>query len=151
MEDKIIIEKMDSNDLDIVYQMNLDIFKDDPWPIDWFKEGLNNLEGYYYKAFYKGKLAGYCGMYNINYKVPNYCKIATLGVKEEYRQNGIGKAMMQKMLDTAKQLRLEKIKLEVNTKNPALKMYENFGFKIVEFKENYYEISKEDAYIMWRE
>ena len=66
-----------------------------------------------------------------------------------FRRKGIGKTLMQKMLDTAKELRLDRAKLEVSTKNPAVKLYEALGFKIEEFHENYYDKSGDEGYIMW--
>ncbi len=144
------IRRMTQEDIELVIAMEREVFSVDNWPIEWFYEGVNDPDGYYYMAYIGDTLVGYCGMYNINSITPNYCKIATLAVKQEFRQKGIGKELMLKMLDTAKELGLDRTKLEVNTKNGAIKLYEALGFKIEELKEGYFEKSGDDAYIMWR-
>lgn len=150
MNAEIRIVRATPEDIPLLYQTGLELFADDPWPIDWFIEGVNDEEGYYYKALLGNELAGYCGMYHITSKTPNYCKIATLGVKQKFRKQGIGKALLITMLNTAEGLGLRRAKLEVNTKNSAIKLYEALGFQIEEFKEHYFEKSGGDAYIMWR-
>lgn len=141
---------MTAADIDAVYAMELEVFDDAPWPRDWFDEGVNDPDGYYFLAYSDSILVGYCGMYNVTSKTPNYCKIAKLAVKQDFRRRGIGNLLMHKMLDTAEQLGLDTVKLEVSTKNGAVKLYRSLGFKIEETIENYYEKSGEDAYIMWR-
>ena len=69
----------------------------------------------------------------------------------EFRRKGLGRLLVQKMLDTVKELGLDQTELEVNTKNAdATRLYQSFGFVIEEHKKGYYSNSGEDAYIMRR-
>ena len=154
MDNAIRIEEMTIDDIPVAYAINLEAHKDDPWPMEWFEEAFNgNPEEptpYYFLAYYNDQLAGFCGMYHNFIFTPNFCKIATLAVLPAFQRKGIGRALMQKMLDTAAGLGLDRAKLEVSTKNPAVKMYEDFGFKIEELHEKYFKKSGDDGYIMWR-
>lgn len=57
---------------------------------------------------------------------------------KEYRGNGIGTALMKKMLNELKQKGYEKTSLAVQKANYAVKMYKNVGFKIIDEKEEEY-------------
>jgi len=66
------------------------------------------------------------------------------------QNKGIGRLTMQKILDTAESLGLDRTKLEVRTGNDAaVHLYKSFGFVVEEYKEKYYD-DGEDGYIMWR-
>ena len=154
MNETIRIEKMTIDDIPAAYAINLEANKDDPWPMEWFKEDFNGVDPeeptpYWFLAYYQDELAGFCGMYHNTSFAQHYCKIGTLAVSPAFQRKGIGKALMQKVLDTTKELGLDRAKLEVSTKNPAVKLYEALGFKIEEFHEKYYDKSGDDGYIMW--
>jgi len=142
-------QKMMLEDIVAVHTINLEAYKDDPEPIEWFNEGITNPQGYYYTAYIDDELVGYFGMYHNTSTTPHYCKIATLAIRPDFQRRGIGRAMMTKMLDIAKSLGLDRAKLEVDVNNPALKLYSDMGFKIKEHIENYYDDTGDDAYIMW--
>jgi len=119
----------------------------------WLEEGLSDPEGYYFAAFINDVIVGYCGMYRLTYKEPNYCKIATVAVLPDFQGKGIGRAMMHKILDTARELGLDRTKLEVRTKNTAaVALYKSLRFVVEEHIEGYYTMdsSGDDGYIMWR-
>jgi len=119
-------------------------------PEPWLEEGLNDPEGYYFLAYHGNEAVGYCGMYHITSKEPNFCKISTIAVLPDFQRKGLGKQMLQKILDTAEQLGLDRTKLEVGTNNVnAIALYKSFGFLIEEFHEKYYD-NGNDGYIMWR-
>lgn len=149
--ENLTIVKAFPKDIETIFELGKEVFVVDSWPIEWFIEGINDPDGYYFLAYINNTLAGFCGMYNITAKTPNYCKIATLGVKKQYRNKGLGKMLLLKMLETAQMLGLKSTKLEVNTNNPAIKLYQSLGFVIEEKKEKYFDKSGDDAYIMWRQ
>jgi ribosomal protein S18 acetylase RimI-like enzyme len=64
-------------------------------------------------------------------KFKHIANICSVYVCETYRNQGIGKLLMQTIMDyLANILQFEKIKLSVvSNKIPALKMYENLGFQ----------------------
>ena len=68
MNEAIRIEKMTIDDIPAAYEIGLEAFEDDPWPMGWFEEAFNGdpeePTPYYYLAYYRGELAGFCGMYH---------------------------------------------------------------------------------------
>ena len=78
-----------------------------------------------------GKHIGNCSLMSIApYKrYAHRCEVA-IALYQEYCGLGIGKAMMQTVLDVAKELGYEQAELEVISDNKnAIKLYENLGFK----------------------
>ena len=150
------IEKMVAGDIDKVYAMHLENSDDDPskYVLDWLNGTISDPFGYFFIAYYDSELVGYCGMYhntpksNPDIEVPDYCKIGNIVVKKDFRRRGVGKLLMCKMLDTAKNLGVTRTKLEVDTDNGAVELYKSLGFQIEETVEQFYDDGG-DAYIMW--
>ncbi len=77
------------------------------------------------------------------------CDILSIVVDEKYRHQKIATNLMAYLItDLGDNNKM--ITLEVATKNKAaLKLYENFNFKIINIRKNYYQ--DDDAYLMARE
>jgi len=90
------------------------------------------------------EIAGYiCASY-----VLDECEINIVATKEEYRQRGIGYALLCEFEKKAIDKNIEKIFLEVRRSNEkAQKLYTKCGFKYLGVREKYYG-GKEDALIM---
>lgn len=149
MSNNIRIERMMSEDIG-VYSMELQVFDDAAWALNIFNEFINDPYGYFFKAYWNDEIAGYCSMYYNTMHTQHYCKIMDLRVKQAFRRKGIAKALMLEMLDVAKELGLDRAKLEVDVKNNgAIKLYEDLGFHVEETEKGFYDDGS-DAYIMWR-
>lgn len=71
-------------------------------------------------------------------------------VLPDKRKAGIASKLMAQMVDFASRVNSLNITLEVNENNrAAIKLYENFGFKICATRDRYYK--NESAYLMIRE
>jgi ribosomal-protein-alanine N-acetyltransferase len=91
----------------------------------------------------KGKVVGYIGVE----KVLGETHIINMAVHPEYRKQGIGKWLMEAVLNDK-----DVFFLEVRISNiPPQKLYEKYRFKKVGVRKHYYEDNGEDAYIMRRE
>ncbi len=78
------------------------------------------------------------------------CDILSLIVDPEYRNMGIATNLIDYLISELDE-DLKLITLEVSTKNiPALKLYEKFGFEVVNTRKKYY-ANGDDAYLMARE
>ncbi|WP_225913926.1 GNAT family N-acetyltransferase [Leptolyngbya ohadii] len=76
--------------------------------------------------------------------------ITVLAIDPDYRQLGLGQAILYALLVSAEQRGLEWATLEVRAGNAAaIRLYEKFGFREVGRRKGYYS-DGEDALILWR-
>ena len=77
--------------------------------------------------------------------------ITILAVHPDYQSQGLGQALLFALLVSAWERKLERATLEVRVSNqPAIKLYEKFGFKEAGRRKRYYQDTGEDALILWR-
>ena len=66
-----------------------------------------------------------------------------------YRRMGLGRAVIEKLIEFSKKQRLSCIALEVRASNtPAIKLYESLGFVIEGKRPRFYRDPPEDAFVM---
>jgi [ribosomal protein S18]-alanine N-acetyltransferase len=76
--------------------------------------------------------------------------ITLLGIHPEYHGQGLGMFLFHRLLTDGVQRGLERATLEVKTTNqPAINLYQKFGFQVVGRRNNYYPKTGEDALILW--
>jgi ribosomal-protein-alanine N-acetyltransferase len=77
--------------------------------------------------------------------------ITILAVHPHYQRQGLGQALLLALLMVASDRGLERATLEVRASNqPAVSLYEKFGFKTAGWRRRYYQDTGEDALILWR-
>jgi len=77
--------------------------------------------------------------------------ITLLTIHPDYRQQGLGQAVLLGLLSTARRRGLERSTLEVRVSNAAaIALYEKFGFQTAGRRRRYYTRPEEDALILWR-
>ena len=82
--------------------------------------------------------------------LPRQAHILSIAILQKYRGRGLGKKILTHFINTTKRLNYISIKLEVNVDNhKAIKMYEEFNFKIESKIRKYYQDGS-DAYLMIR-
>lgn len=102
----------------------------------------NNLEEY---LMTDKTMAGYMGAWVL----ADELHIITIGVEPAFRNKGMGKLLVWKMLQDAAAKGCRWATLEVSVSNkPARKLYEGFGFKPIGVRKDYYG-KGDDAVIMW--
>jgi ribosomal-protein-alanine N-acetyltransferase len=78
--------------------------------------------------------------------------INNLAIRPQYRQRGIGTALLHHVLAAARQLGARRATLEVRASNDgARRLYERLGFYVAGIRRNYYSNPVEDALILWRD
>lgn len=118
-----------------------------PWKADDFIEMIKAPYAYYFVALIKDEVVGICGLRDI----AGEGEITNVVVDDGYRRLGIGRKMLEKVIDQCGQLDIKDVTLEVRIGNkPAISLYEEFGFKEEGIRPNFYEKPNEDALIMWR-
>lgn len=122
---------------------NLNNF-DDFWTFGIFKEELTNPQCHYIIAIQDDDIVGFGGIS----VVLDEANINNIAVRFDKRNNKIGSKILQNLIDISKSLNCYFVTLEVNVENSsAIKLYENFGFKNIGIRKNYYK-GQFDAYIM---
>ena len=117
---------------------------DDFWSPEILKNELIGENKKYIVAKYKNEVVGFCGIMTN----PPDIEIMNIVVKKSFRKKGIGKILLNRIIEISQKLNCKKIFLEVNEKNfPALKLYDNVGFKQIGIRKKYYNL-KDDAVIM---
>ncbi|MDY7081662.1 MAG: ribosomal protein S18-alanine N-acetyltransferase [Halobacteria archaeon] len=78
-------------------------------------------------------------------------RVISLGVKEDYRQQGVGRSLMREGIRLLLNRDVNKLELEVRVSNtPAKNLYKEMGFSKIRVKPNYYN-DGENAYLMQKE
>ncbi|WP_193046120.1 ribosomal protein S18-alanine N-acetyltransferase [Mycolicibacterium baixiangningiae] len=122
---------------------------DDPWPARAFYAELESGHTHYVAARADGTVVGYAGIAQLGRTPPYEYEIHTIGVDSAYQGHGIGRRMLEELLEVADG---GAIFLEVRTDNePAIALYESVGFTRVGLRKRYYRVSGADAYTMRRD
>ena len=116
----------------------------------WNEQMLESAFDNNYNAFgvtQKGELVAYIGFDAGLYEY----EFQTVLVNPLFRKQGFAKALINQMIDMAKQNNIESIFLEVRENNQsAINLYQGFGFKVISKRNKYY-FDGENALVMKKE
>ncbi len=116
-----------------------------PWTREQLRAELPDAHHEFLAAEAGGQLLGYIGMMF----VLDEGYISNVAVAPEHRRQGIAAALLEELLRRAEALGLSFVTLEVRASNePAIALYESFGFSPVGRRKGYYTEPKEDALLM---
>ncbi len=109
-----------------------------------FEKELENKIAVYFVAENGGKPIGYAGLWNIC----GSADIIDVAVHNDFRRQGIGEALIEKLIEYCKNEDISEINLEVRISNLAAQsLYRKMGFSEVGQRQNYYE-NRETAILM---
>ena len=130
----IKIKKMNLEDFEKIKE-NLQKDFDDFWKPSILKSELESKDSIYIVAKKDEEIVGFAGI-----KVfPDDIEIMNIVTKKIERKKGIGKLLLDKIIEISRKIEKEYISLEVNEKNIiAISLYEKFGFKKIGFRKKYY-------------
>lgn len=116
------------------------------WPSDSFERELfDNKTARYLVAIEDDVIVGYIGAWVIMDEV----HITTMAVDPRLRSGGRGRKLMAALLEDAVEKGARWTVLEVRQSNePAVRMYQAFGFRQVGVRKAYYE-NGENALVLW--
>lgn len=148
MNESITVRPMVMTDVDGVMAVEHDSFLT-PWSRSAFEEELaQNRLARYIVAVENGAIVGYAG----TWLVINEAHVTNVAVSSQRRREGIGRLLMQKLMELARENGMESMTLEVRVSNAAARhLYEQLGFVEAGIRKNYYSETKEDALILWCE
>ena len=116
-----------------------------PWTAQQLMGQIKNSQHEFIAATAGEKVLGYVGMMYIL----DEGYISNVAVSPEYRQLGLGDALIEHLMIIAERLKLSFVTLEVRESNSAAKgLYSKHGFTVVGRRKNYYDFPKEDAILM---
>lgn len=141
--ENIIVEKMiiqDAIEIEKEFEEKFDKF----WNINVLKSELNNNNSLYFVAKKQNEILGFIGIL-INF---DFTEITNIVVKKDFRNLGIGKMLLEKIIEETKKINKEMICLEVNENNiSAINLYKKYRFEEVGRRKKYYN-EKDDAILM---
>lgn len=141
-----MIRRMEIDDILAVVTIENACFSD-PWTGKILEESLKTPWNYFWIALDQGKAVGYGALCLI----AGEGEIQRIAVLPEARKRGIGKKLLETMVDFAKKAGTSAITLEVRAGNEAaVNLYKSLGFSEEAVRKGYYQHPEEDALIMWK-
>lgn len=117
-----------------------------PWSAAALESFLAQANAAAFAAQTDGLVCGYIGMYTAAGEEGN---ITNLAVLPDYRRRGIGSALLKALIAFSREIKLQKLMLEVRASNDAaIRLYRSFGFITVGMRKNYYTRPVEHAVLM---
>lgn len=119
---------------------------DQPWSVRMFIPEVADKNAFYIVGVEgTSEVICYAGFH----KVLDEAHITNIAVKAEYRGRGIGRLLMNQLLECAKSAGVNRVTLEVKDINErAVNMYKSFGFEVEGIRKRYY-ANRYDALVMW--
>jgi len=141
----IAIRSMEIDDLKKVLEIEKKSFSV-PWTYNmFFSEITQNRYARYFILEKNNEVIGYLGLWQ---KRTSF-HITNIAVAEKFRRRGYANNFLKFIEKIAATRKIKKISLEVRRSNYiAQNMYRKYGFKVIRFLRNYYQIEKEDALVM---
>ena len=141
----VLIRPMKRDDVETVLSIESLVFTT-PWQADIFLNliGRPGSELWVIEHPVAGILA-----YAVLWCILDQAELANIAVRSDYRGQGYASRLLERILQIARDRKVETIYLEVRASNTrAVELYERFGFSRVGVRKNYYGEPKEDALVM---
>lgn len=140
----IEIKKMTTDDIDCAVEIE-NINFSEPWSKLSFESQIEKRYSVCFAAHYLGKAVGYICCDDICDEV----YVGTIAVDNNFRRRGIGRRLVQSVIDYCKKSNSSLLTLEVRVSNTsAVNLYTSLGFENLGVRKNFYSKPTEDAYIM---
>jgi ribosomal-protein-alanine N-acetyltransferase len=133
--------------LDQVLAIEAELFGAEQWTPAMFWNELAN--GHHYIAALEGDaIVGYAGLAVVRPEA----WVNNIAVRRDRQRSGIGRLLLDELLDHARAHGTTHTLLEVAADNgPAQRMYDSYGFEVVGVRRGYYQPSNTDALVMRRD
>ncbi|MCD8083111.1 MAG: ribosomal protein S18-alanine N-acetyltransferase [Clostridiales bacterium] len=143
---RLCIRKMKESDLEAVAKLERCCFTE-PWSYRLLESGIYSPYDVYYVFEQENQILGYCDLRLL----AGEGEVQRIAVRPDVRRRGVGRRLMDAMMDFAEQNGATAISLEVREGNEAARrLYETCGFAAEAMRRGYYHNPPEDAVIMWR-
>jgi ribosomal-protein-alanine acetyltransferase len=118
------------------------------WSQDALENSLENRDTLALVAEHQTEIIGLI----IGAKVGDEAEIFNLAVKDSHRRRGVGKQLVENILEEWSKFNLSRVFLEVRESNAAaIELYDGLGFRRVGRRLKYYRDPEEDALVLARQ
>jgi len=118
-----------------------------PWSRQFFLEELQAAHARSILCQTEGKPIGYV----IYWELPGELDIHNVAVHPRYRRQGVARAMLGDIIESAVKRGFRRMTLEVRRSNDAAQtLYRSLGFEVCGLRKGYYSDNGEDAWLMER-
>lgn len=115
-----------------------------PWSLQAIQDEFDHAFTYYLLAEDEEGVAGFVGAWLVAGEV----QITNIAVDPQKRQRGIGRLLLEQLIQDMQHIGMAEIFLEVRISNTAAKsLYESLGFQYAGLRRGFYE-NNEDAHVM---
>ena len=140
----LVYREMTQEDIPACAELEIECFSQ-PWSPEALESAMKIGNTAFFVGENEGEIVGYGG---VQCFAPDGA-VTNIAVCENCRGRGIGKGILKCLLDHCEKIGINNLTLEVRLSNtPAIKLYENHGFKILGIRKGFYANPVEDAYIM---
>jgi [ribosomal protein S18]-alanine N-acetyltransferase len=144
-----VVERVTSEqDLDAIVEIERASFKS-AWTWDMFKWELQNapVSQVHVVRAADGAIVAFCTIWVIADEV----HINNVAVLPAHRRKGLGRTLLEAVLETAASQGARRATLEVRRSNDAaIRLYQGMGFELAGARPRYYTDPEEDALILWK-
>ena len=142
------LRAMRKADLSWVAQAERQLFSAEAWSPQLLASELDAMESLddriYVVAEVDATMAGYAGVWR-----GDSADVLTIATLPYFRRQGVGRALLNALLDAAAERECEAVLLEVRASNDgAIALYKEAGFKAIAKRRAYYTHPREDAVVM---
>ncbi len=145
----VVLRPLVDGDLDALEGLERTLFGAGAWSRASLAEEIDGPGRWYVGAQDRasGDLVGYAGLWFDG----EDAQVMTLGTAPQAQGQGIGRGLLDALLDRARELRAGSVFLEVRVDNdPALALYGRAGFERLALRKRYYQPENADAWTMRR-
>ena len=133
--------------LDAIMEIEVEAYPD-AWSLGMFQQELKLGKSYFYVILTSDEVIGYGGFW----LVLDEAHITSITVKDTYRGRGLGRQLLEYVLEKARKVNANIATLEVRESNKtARSLYGKMDFLEVGIRKNYYPSSGENAVVMLKE
>jgi [ribosomal protein S18]-alanine N-acetyltransferase len=139
------IERLRWWQIDDLLPVEADLFGEEAWTAAMFWNELANGHHYLVASEDDGSIIGYGGLA----VGQDEAWINNLAVRRDMQRRGIGRALLEALMNEARRSGVRQVLLEVAADNDAAqRLYAGYGFEAIGLRRGYYQPSNTDALIM---
>jgi len=139
----ISVRKAFAGDIPRVFEIETEVTPN-PWKESYFGDEIKNPLSFFYVA--ENEASGTIAGFIVFWLIDDQMELHNIAVSKEAQRTGVARSLMELMMQIATECGVRELFLEVRASNePAMSLYETFGFVSIGVRKNYYSKPREDA------